>query len=752
MAFQVSYDGSRTIIEKEPLKQTPAQPIYPDLLEIFIEVPEEVEIVDDDFDEEERLANEKEGYSLTFTFEELIKKGIDMTKITFNYDDYKRREQVFDAYEHRHEVKEPNEGKPFNNNDPYPVDEKIEELEQHIPFMKIHRMEFDEPSPGLVELAKQVMDLSDKAEKRIVQLENILATVMRNLFRVGSRMHINCVYYGGQSTYRKYHTIRCLHHDRIADGQLVTLDQCLACTRYEPIIGQVYDIVDETGRSLDVILDDNQMSYSTMQDYINFSSINKSHEPEEKVTLETKNLEKRNEDEQDFKDVWDEGFIMDWNLVPVEEQMHHVNYEDGSKSKTLPSNYKNIEHLYNDTGFYTSLEGMQATLEQIKRNQAAFDAIGEEDPFREYVRNGESFAKNNVDTALKNMAADGYEQILNEVAQKEGVDPLLMLAIIVCESTGAITPSLDKPTGDSFWGLMQVDKDNLPSDYWSLPELEKAKINIEKGIAMYKGKLKACWETKNIVLGVCAYNAGEGLIKGISSKGISAVHNPGLNQSDHNNWTWVDIAENYKRNVSKMGNYSVKEKMTYYPRIHFVYKLLVEKKGFNPLSGEVGLQFPYSPETIKNKPIYFTSDYGMRYHTKLKETRMHFGLDFHSGAGTPICAAGDGKVIKVGWQPGGAGRYITIDHGNNVYTLYMHLQKDSPSNNGISEGTQVKAGQVIGNEGNTGLNMGSSGIHLHFEVRIGGNESKYAVDPKQKVFPWMQGMKKDSNNPIKFPI
>lgn len=750
MAFVYEYDDSRTIIQKEPLKQTPAEPIYPDLLEIFIEVPEDVEIIDD-IDEEERLANEKEGYSMTFTFEELIQKGIDLTKITFNYEDYKRRQAVYDPKKHRHEVKEPNLGKPFNNNDPYPVDEKIQELEQHIPFMKIHQMEYEDPPPDLLKLTEAVMDLSDKAEKRIVQIENILATVMRNLFRVSSRMFINCVYYGGQSIYRKYHTIRCLHHDRIEDGQLVTLDQCLACTRYEPIIGQVYDIIDETGRSLDIILDDNQMSYATMQDYIKFSRAEEYNEPHEKVLFDLKGLDKRNPDDFDFKDIWDEGFVMDWELVPVEEQTFHVNYEDGSDSKILPSNYLNIEHYYSDTSFYTSLEGHQDTMRYIQMNDEAFSKVTD-DELRSYIKDGKQFAESNTPAALKNMAKDGYENILMEIAQKEGVDPLLVMAIIVAESTGQVVPRGDGSASDSYWGLMQVYKNNLSKNYMSKSTLEKARENIQVGIKMLKGKIKAVWDTKNIALIMHAYNSGEGLILGISGRGIPPVYEPGLSKDNHNNWTWVDMAKNYKRNVSMMPGYSVKEKMTYYPRIHYIYKLLAEKKGSNPLTGKYGLTFPYPLDVIKNKKIYFTSDFGLRKLAHERQARMHFGLDFHSGAGTPIVAAGNGKVIKVGWQPSGAGRYVTIDHGNNVYTLYMHLEKDSPARHGIKEGVQVKQGQIIGNESNTGISVGATGIHLHFEVRIGGNQSKYAVDPKKEIFPWMQGMKKSTTKPMKFPI
>lgn len=82
----------------------------------------------------------------------------------------------------------------------------------------------------------------DAAEKRIVRLENNMATLMRYLYRLGSRVFINCQYYGGQTTFQKYKCIRCMKDDRCNDGQLMQLDQCLCCTRYEPIFGQVYEI------------------------------------------------------------------------------------------------------------------------------------------------------------------------------------------------------------------------------------------------------------------------------------------------------------------------------------------------------------------------------------------------------------------------------------------------------------------------------------------------------------------------------
>ena len=73
----------------------------------------------------------------------------------------------------------------------------------------------------------------------------------------------------------KYKCIRCLRDDRVHDGATVTMDQCLTCTRYEPIIGQIYDILDETGFNGSAILDDMQMSYMSLGDFKNLNNVEK---------------------------------------------------------------------------------------------------------------------------------------------------------------------------------------------------------------------------------------------------------------------------------------------------------------------------------------------------------------------------------------------------------------------------------------------------------------------------------------------
>jgi murein DD-endopeptidase MepM/ murein hydrolase activator NlpD len=95
--------------------------------------------------------------------------------------------------------------------------------------------------------------------------------------------------------------------------------------------------------------------------------------------------------------------------------------------------------------------------------------------------------------------------------------------------------------------------------------------------------------------------------------------------------------------------------------------------------------------------------------------RGHYALDISNRGRPAIFAADSGTIIKssYGWN-GGYGNHIIIDHGNGMQTLYAHLQ-----NIAVKVGDEIARGQVIGKMGNTGRVYGATGIHLHFEVRIG---------------------------------
>ena len=108
-----------------------------------------------------------------------------------------------------------------------------------------------------------------------------------------------------------------------------------------------------------------------------------------------------------------------------------------------------------------------------------------------------------------------------------------------------------------------------------------------------------------------------------------------------------------------------------------------------------------------------TSPFGMRLHPIQKVWKMHNGVDMAAPQGTPIYAAKSGKVTTTSYQAGGAGYYVSINHGDGFSSIYMHMTHYI-----VSPGQYVSAGQVIGYVGSTG---GSTGPHLHFGISYNGS-------------------------------
>jgi murein DD-endopeptidase MepM/ murein hydrolase activator NlpD len=97
---------------------------------------------------------------------------------------------------------------------------------------------------------------------------------------------------------------------------------------------------------------------------------------------------------------------------------------------------------------------------------------------------------------------------------------------------------------------------------------------------------------------------------------------------------------------------------------------------------------------------------------------MHTGLDFPAPSGTPVLAAGRGCVISAGYNPGGYGNLVVIEHRAGMTSYYAHLSRIS-----VTTGQCLVAGRRIGRVGATGH---ATGPHLHFELRLRGA----AIDPR----------------------
>lgn len=140
--------------------------------------------------------------------------------------------------------------------------------------------------------------------------------------------------------------------------------------------------------------------------------------------------------------------------------------------------------------------------------------------------------------------------------------------------------------------------------------------------------------------------------------------------------------------------------------------LFTDSKGnpgyFSPDGRSMRKAFLRSPVDFRRISSGFKPE---RYHPVLGRKRPHRGVDYAAATGTPIKAAGDGKVIWHG-SKGGYGRTVILQHGSAITTLYAHMSRYQK---GVNSGTRVKQGQVIGYVGASGL---ATGPHLHYEFRI----------------------------------
>ena len=129
----------------------------------------------------------------------------------------------------------------------------------------------------------------------------------------------------------------------------------------------------------------------------------------------------------------------------------------------------------------------------------------------------------------------------------------------------------------------------------------------------------------------------------------------------------------------------------------------------------------YTPEgmsmrkTFLRAPLnfsYISSSFNpSRFHPILKRVKAHNGIDYRAPKGTPVYAAGDGKVIRSAYTQYN-GHHVFVQHGNNIVTKYLHF-----TNRTVKQGQRVKQGQVIGYVGATGL---AQAPHLHYEFVVNG--------------------------------
>lgn len=299
-----------------------------------------------------------------------------------------------------------------------------------------------------------------------------------------------------------------MRDDRVQDGQIVQLDQCLSCTRYEPVYGQVYDIMNSIGSNVAAILDDTQMGYMSLDDYAEFSRIGMMPTKKEDATFDT-SLNQTAPVNIDFKEEWSNGVKMKWPLTPKENQKAMINWRQDIRKpdkspKKLPSYQFNTSNSGSQTGGTTVsadtcpiLAG--AMKEEMERHYAFLTGDGKKiDEIKDYIEEAEKWASGDdgkCRAALTSCNTQKYADTLNKLAKENNVDPMLMFSVFAVES-GAI---LNADNG----GIAQLSALKNQKKLSAEEEIGTSIKAIKKYLDTNSGK-------KNPMLGITLFCQGAG--------------------------------------------------------------------------------------------------------------------------------------------------------------------------------------------------------------------------------------------------
>lgn len=664
------------------------EPIYPDLVTTNKELP--------GCEAQKIMANASEseveqGPNMTYTIpQETMAKYSNpgySSAIVSSSLEAEQKSKFFDRKSFASMFKVPSSGKPPVN-EPFPIDEKIAEMERHAPRVRLYEIQC---CPEARTVAQKLIELSMNVEKRICHLENNFATIMRYLMRMSAVTPINCIYYGGQSQSEKYKCIRCLKDNRLEDGGLVSIDQCLTCSRREPLIGQVYEILNDEGLNLSEVLDECQMSYTTPEEYLRFIEPTKRQDELAGAKLNASSVTTRNQEDaaSDFSSAWtpESSINISWALTPLEDQVPSIN----GNFDTLESNANSF------TNAGMPMAGAGAGSNILIRQKKLMDALPEDHILYPLVEKAKEWVESRGDGFVRNMNEYLFKNISSALSSKKSSFDAILVGAATCASgrdANSILTDLEASKSsleakDSIKSLLLItqfhnmSRDNLygvsgNADDKTLPKrLDKVTKFVEDG------------------------SGGDSSDSGRTEVGF------GLDWSKVNDWNWTEYAEPLNINITKnQDNPPMHESMELLPKIIYLYCLFLEKCTSSRYDDPVhGYIFPFRENDLRR--IRYSADfYDQRSYGN------HGGIDLATDSGTDILAISDGVIVHTE-SGAGAGNCIAIQHNDGMFSVYCHMQ--------VLEhkmGEKITKGQVIGHVGHTGhcYPAGEDGSHLHLYI------------------------------------
>lgn len=548
---------------------------------------------------------------------------------------------------------------------------------------------------------------------------------MRLIFRIGARVPINCQYYGGQSPFNKYFAIRCMCDDRIQDGQLVQLDQCLYCTRYEPVYGQVYELVNDTGVNVAAILDDNQMSYRNIEHYVTDARTEKYHNEIEKASIDMTMIQTRSKEETDFKDIWGKGIAMNWHYVPKELQRCHINWrqsinDDGTKIgrlESFPSNENNAgSNILNsplNANANTSLNSSSGVKTMTQQRVDMENYMRDDNYVKEAINTGKKLLETSLDDAKNKISANFQADIKKILGDDSSIDMLTIACITYAtgEDANTVTEKYKKFADE----IGTTNPALIVSAYGC--------DNVEVIIGSKEANEKENSDTTvSTSVDTKISKIGNSLVR------IDRVNYPKTNEDSQNkslptlnweqrdSWLWADFSERLIIQAGKIGK--TVEAVSLFPKVCYLYCEMSKACLMSPYDTEE-YAFPFSEKELKEEGIAYTSPFGPRW------GGIHRGIDLGAWEGVPFRAVHDGTIASSSeWDPNN--HAICLDHGDGTYSRYLHGDVK------CTTGQNVKKGDILGTVNTYGHSFGS---HLHFEMCRGDAMNTYSDTDPLDFFP-----------------
>lgn len=196
-------------------------------------------------------------------------------------------------------------------------------------------------------------------------------------------------------------------------------------------------------------------------------------------------------------------------------------------------------------------------------------------------------------------------------------------------------------------------------------------------------------------------NSSEQELKSLTNITVPTTDDPSAQNSGQGGQGGPFIAPNVQ-NITEVLNNLEKRMTLHQDNMKILHEAILAKREQQEQAAKIGLTTPYGWPAQGS----ISSPYGFRWNG----SDFHPGVDIAADYGTPIKATADGVVTTAGWNSGGYGNMVEINHGHGVITRFGHA-----SSVVVSAGQHVIRGQIIAYVGSTGF---STGPHVHYEVRI----------------------------------